>query len=165
MIRLAEMKDLESIMKIIRDIVIEMKNDNTVQWDENYPREEDFIRDIENGSLYVNQERGNIRAFICLDRNQPVDYTKLQWKGEGQDFLVIHRMAVNKDYRNQGLGLIMFNFAKDFAREKNIGFIRTDTYSLNYRMRGLFRKLGFVFVGEADFGKEEKFYCYEWEIA
>ncbi|HDA5951151.1 TPA: GNAT family N-acetyltransferase, partial [Clostridioides difficile] len=46
MIRKANMNDLESIMKIIKSTVEEMKTYNNTQWDENYPLEKDFVSDI-----------------------------------------------------------------------------------------------------------------------
>lgn len=164
MIRLAEAKDLNGIMDIIKDTINEMKEENNIQWDETYPKREDFLKDIENKTLYVNEERHNIRGFICIDKNQPEAYKLLQWQGQDKEFMVIHRMAVGKNYRNQGLGKILFEFAEKIALENNIHFLRSDTYSLNYKMRSLFRKEKFKFIGEADFGKEKKFYCYEKEI-
>ena len=44
----------------------------------------------------------------------------------------------------------------------SIRYIKTDTYSLNKKMKSLFKKLGYKFIGEVKFlSKEKAFYCYE----
>ena len=58
MIRKAEVKDLDRIMEIIKATIAEMKTYGNTQWDENYPQKNDFIGDVESGSLYVSEENG-----------------------------------------------------------------------------------------------------------
>ncbi len=48
MIRKANMNDLESIMKIIKSTVKEMKTYNNTQWDENYPLEKTLFQILRN---------------------------------------------------------------------------------------------------------------------
>ncbi len=52
MIRKANMNDLESIMKIIKSTVEEMKIYNNTQWDENYPLEKTLFQILRN-KIYI----------------------------------------------------------------------------------------------------------------
>ncbi|SFA95249.1 GNAT family N-acetyltransferase [Clostridium frigidicarnis] len=161
MIRKATYSDLDNIMEIIKETVEEMKSYNNNQWDESYPKVEDFILDIENEELYVHDSKGEIQGFVCVNYIEPVEYKDLEWSSE-KNFMVIHRMAVSKKVRNKGIGKKLMEFAERLSQSNNINFLKTDTNSVNIKMNSLFKKCGFNFVGEIKFlGKESPFYCYE----
>ncbi len=161
MIRKATFEDITSIMKIVQETIIEMGNYNNTQWDENYPKESNFIEDINKGELYVIDENGELGGFACINKVEPEEYKDLAWKQDGTA-LVIHRMAVNPEFRRKGIGSRLINLADKLAQEQNIKILKTDTYSLNTKMQGLFKKCGYTFVGKINFlGKEKQFYCYE----
>lgn len=161
MIRKATCSDLDNIMEIIEETVEEMKSYNNNQWDESYPKVEDFILDIENEELYIYDLKGEIQGFICVNYIEPVEYKDLEWSSE-KNFMVIHRMAVDKNVRNKSIGKKLMEFAERLSQSNNINFLKTDTNSVNIKMNSLFKKCGFNFVGEIKFlGKESPFYCYE----
>lgn len=161
MIRKAEMKDLESIMEILKKIIIEMHMYNNFQWDINYPQAENFTTDIEKGDLFVSVKENMVVGFICINRDEPREYEGLKWSST-EDALVIHRMGVSPDYRNAGIGAELVRFAEELSRSLDVKYLKTDTYSSNTKAQGLFQKLGYSFVGEMSFlGKEKPFYCYE----
>jgi len=160
-IRKATFEDIASIMKIVQETIIEMGTYNNTQWDENYPKESNFIEDINKSELYVIDENGELGGFACINKVEPEEYKDLAWKQDGTA-LVIHRMAVNPEFRRKGIGSRLINLADKLAQEQNIKILKTDTYSLNTKMQGLFKKCGYTFVGEINFlGKEKQFYCYE----
>ncbi len=66
--------DLPAIMKVMQDTIKEMRSYNNTQWDENYPRESDFVADIAEGELYVAERGGCLAGFICINRVEPPDY-------------------------------------------------------------------------------------------
>jgi len=161
MMRVATVDDLGSIMGIIRKVIVEMHSYQNFQWDENYPQERDFAGDIKNGNLFVSLREEKVVGFICINRNQPAEYMDLNWSIE-EEALVIHRMAVDPDVRKVGVGLELVTFADELAIKNNVRYLKTDTYSLNTNAQGLFKKLGYLFVGEMNFlSKEKPFYCYE----
>lgn len=161
MIRKAKLNDLNSIMEIIKSTVEEMKTYNNNQWDENYPQAKDFTNDIESGDLYVDDDRGNIKGFICVNFIEPVEYENINWSSNDKS-MVIHRMAVNPKFRQQGVASEMMHFAEKLASDNNVVYLKTDTYSINTKMNSLFKKFGFNLVGEMSFlGKEKPFYCYD----
>lgn len=76
--------------------------------------------------------------------------------------MVIHRMAVNPKFREQGVATKLMKFAEQLALDNNVLYLKTDTYSINTKMNSLFKKFDFNFVGEMIFlGKEKPFYCYD----
>ncbi len=161
MIVKAKKSDIEQIMKIMSVTVEEMKSYNNVQWDESYPQAKDYMRDIEKGDLYVTKDGEEIMGFICVDYNQPEEYRELEWSSD-EKCMVVHRMAINSNYRRQGIGTKLMKFAENLALEKGVKYLKTDTYSVNEKMDALFKKCGFRIVGEIRFpGKEKPFYCYE----
>lgn len=161
MIRRATMEDVNSIMEIVQGVIVEMHSYNNFQWDENYPLIKDFAGDIKKGDLFVAIREEKIAGFICINRDQPIEYEGLKWS-LSEEALVIHRMAVSPDYRNAGVGFELVMFAEELARKKSIRYLKTDTYSLNINAQGLFQKIAYSFVGEMSFlSKEKPFYCYE----
>lgn len=161
MMRKAVVEDLENIMTIIKETIIEMHSYNNYQWDENYPKEKDFMNDIQKGDLYIAERQGKLVGFICVNKVEPIEYNGLNWLLNG-DAMVVHRMAVNPACRREGIGTELIKFADELALENSIRYLKTDTYSINIKMDALFKKSGYNFVGEMSFlGKEKPFYCYE----
>ncbi|AZV58581.1 GNAT family N-acetyltransferase [Clostridium sp. AWRP] len=160
MIRKAIMNDIKDIMEIIRQTITEMHTYNNTQWDENYPQKKDFIDDIENENLFVVEKDEKLVGFLCINKIEPAEYKGLNWS-LNEDFLVLHRMSVNPNCRRCGIATELMKFAEDLALKNNIRYLKTDTYSVNAKMRALFKKCNYNFVGEIHFnGKEKPFYCY-----
>lgn len=161
MIRKAMIHDLDSIMGIVGKIIEEMSSYNNFQWDEDYPQARDFATDIEKGELFVSVRENKVVGFICINWNEPKEYEGLKWSST-ENALVIHRMGVSTDYRNSGIGTELVGFADELSKGSDVKYLKTDTYSLNTKVQGLFQKCDYVFVGEMSFlGKEKPFYCYE----
>ncbi len=161
MMRKATKADVEKIMKIIAATVEEMKLYNNTQWDENYPQAENFSKDIDAGDLYVDEHEREIRGFVCINYIEPLEYKGIKWHSS-EKAMIVHRMAVNPNFRNLGVGFSLLKFSQELALENGVKYLKTDTYSLNDKMNSLFRKFGFQLAGEMEFlGKEKPFYCYD----
>lgn len=163
MIRVASLRDLGSILAIVEEAKAIMQQDNNNQWDEHYPLESHFVEDINNENLYVLDENNKIHAFIVVDQNQSEWYDNLQWPVNRKGAYVIHRIAASSGYK--GAATKLFNFAVNLAIEHNIYVMITDTFALNKRAQGLFKKFGFNKVGEAKmnyppYNKGDSFYAY-----
>lgn len=162
MIRLAQLKDIDSIMAIVLDIINEMVEIENYQWNHEYPAKEHFLKDIEDGTLHVYEgETEQLFGFICVDNNQPEAYELLNWETD-DDVLVIHRMGVSLDARSKGVGKALIAFAEEFTKSKGITGIRSDTYGSNSKMNALFKRCGYRHVGEINMmNKPLMFQCYE----
>ena len=161
MIREAKLYDMIGIMEIVKEATQEMHSHNNYQWDENYPLIEDFTKDIETGTLYVFETEKTVAGFICINKEEPLEYKDLKWK-LNQEAFIIHRMAIRKSFRWKGIGSKLVQFADNISIENNVNYIRTDTYSLNIKAQSLLKKCGYTFTGKMRFlGKEKEFYCFE----
>jgi GNAT superfamily N-acetyltransferase len=161
MMRKAVLEDLEDIMDIIKETITEMHSYNNYQWDENYPKEKDFINDIQNGCLFAAERQGKLVGFLCVNKIEPVEYSELNWSSN-EEVMVVHRMSVNPASRRRGIGTELMSFAEELALRSNVRYLKTDTYSTNTNMNALFVKCGYKLVGEMRFlGKENPFNCYE----
>ncbi len=161
MVRPAVIDDLEQIMAIVNAVKEEMRNNGINQWDETYPLITDFRNDIENRVLYVAEVNGEIKGLICIDYLEPEEYADADWSLNEKP-MVLHRMAVHPESRQQGIGIMLMQFAEGLALSQGVYYIRSDTYSLNPKMNALFRKLNYRFTGEIYFQrKTNPFNCYE----
>jgi GNAT superfamily N-acetyltransferase len=160
-IRKAVLEDLKGIMDIIKQTIVEMHSYNNNQWDENYPKEKDFISDIHNQDLFVVEREGKLAGFVCINKVEPVEYRELNWS-LNESAMVVHRMSVYPPFRRMGVGTELMKFTDELALKNNINYLKTDTYSLNTKMNALFEKSGYKLIGEMNYlGKEKPFYCYE----
>lgn len=161
MIRVAKEKDLSKIMEIIQATIEIMGSENNPQWDALYPQRKDFHQDILDKSLFVFEEAGQVKGMLCINTVEPIEYGPVTWSSR-EKALVLHRMAIDPAARKQGIGLKFMKFAEQVARESAIGYLKTDTFSENVKMNGLFQKCGYQKVGDIHFrGLERLFYCYD----
>ena len=161
MIRKAISADIKDIMEIIKETIVEMHSYGNTQWDESYPQEKDFLKDIQKGDLYVSKLEGSLVGFACINKIEPAEYTDLPWSMQ-ETAMIVHRMAVTPAYRRKGIGTELMKFVDEYALKNNVRYLKTDTYSINTKMNALFVKCGYKRVGEMSFlGKEKPFYCYE----
>jgi ribosomal protein S18 acetylase RimI-like enzyme len=161
MIRSAVISDLSQIVEIAESSKLDMHSYGNFQWNEGYPKEEDFIKDITEGTLFVCDIKGSIAGVICINRDEPEEYKTVTWSTAKEAF-VIHRLAVSNSFRGQGVGYKLINHANAICIEKKIKYIKTDTNSLNIKAQRLLRKCGYTFVGETSLVDHEGlFYCYD----
>ncbi|WP_421378948.1 GNAT family N-acetyltransferase [Bacillus salacetis] len=161
-IRKGNKEDVEDIMKMVRKTVEIMKSENIDQWTDEYPLADDFSRDADYGSLYVAvDEDDNVAGSITIDQREPDEYGTSQWRKEGPAYL-FHRLVVDPEVRGKGIASLLISHTEETAKEHNVYYIRTDTYSLNKKAQALFKKNGFIQTGEIQFmGKENPFYTFD----
>lgn len=161
MIRTAVISDLAQIMKIVESAKLDMHSYGNFQWSEGYPKEEDFIRDVTEGTLFVCDVKGIIAGVICINRDEPEEYKNAKWSME-KEAIVIHRLAVNNSFLGQGVGYKLIKHADTICIEGKINYIKTDTNSLNIKAQSLLRKCGYTLVGQTSLlDHEGLFYCYD----
>lgn len=144
MIRQALVADLDAIEAALPAIVAAMRAAGNDQWSAAYPTRTDFARDLEAGTLFVDDESG-VRGFGVFDGHEPPAYDELPWTVP-RPALVIHRLAVVPGFRRLGVAEGLFGFAE--ARALTLGRgLRSDTAEANDGMNGLFAKRGWRRVG------------------
>lgn len=160
MIRLANINDLDNIIKIIKEIQKEMKKENNPQWneEEDYPSKAKFTSDIENNDLYVYEHENKIKGFIAITKDNG-EYNELL-KTTNKPAFILHRLAIRKDNRKEGIATILLNYAEDLANEDNIKLLKADTEEHNIKMNNLFIKLGYIKKGEFEYDDYPGHYIY-----
>ena len=161
-IRLATKDDLPSLIALVRRVVPLMRATGNLQWDETYPNEAVFQRDIDLDQLWVSEVDGNIAGVAAVTIDQEPDYTQVGWDIE-EPAIVVHRLAVDPAFRGQGAAGALMQKAEEVAVERGITVLRVDTNTQNEATQRLFPKLGYVLAGEISlaFRPGLRFLCYE----
>ena len=160
--RLATKDDLPSLMALVRRVVPLMRATGNLQWDETYPNEAVFQRDIDLNQLWVAMVDGNIAGVAAVTMDQEPDYTQVGWDIE-EPAIVVHRLAVDPAFRGQGAAGALMQKAEEVAVERDITVLRVDTNTQNEATQRLFPKLGYILAGEIslEFRPGLRFLCYE----
>jgi ribosomal protein S18 acetylase RimI-like enzyme len=161
-IRLATKDDLPSLLVLVQRVVPLMRATGNLQWDETYPNEAAFQRDIDLDQLWVTVVDGNIAGVAAVTMDQEADYTQVGWDIE-EPAIVVHRLAVDPAFRGQGAAGALMQKAEEVAVERGITVLRVDTNTQNEATQRLFPKLGYIFAGEISlvYRPGLRFLCYE----
>lgn len=149
MIRKTKLEDIPEIMNIIRDAQTSMKLLGISQWQNGYPNENSFAKDIAEGISYVFEEDGEIVATAAIFCAPEPDYAKIydgMWKNNG-DYGVIHRVAVKKEAKRAGYAAKMIEYATELTKQAGFYSLRMDTHEGNVPMRTFLKKQGFEECG------------------
>ncbi len=146
--RLAKKSDIDQVMEVIEDGRETLRLQGNGQWQDGYPNTDDLINDINNNSLYViyNSERiVGVLALIVGDPEYPYLETG-EWLSN-QEFLVMHRCAIKKQYQHIGLGHFLFQVFEEVGQTMSLHSLRIDTHEFNYPMRHLLESSKFTYCG------------------
>lgn len=143
-IRKANLKDLPIILNL-RDQAREIMRSygNTFQWPDGYPREDMFVKDIEQGYSYVMMnDEGTIVGTFALIPGPDITYKVIydgQWLDD-EPYHVIHRIASTP--QSHGILDALLEFSEAIAPN-----IRIDTHEANIIMRKGLEKHGYQYCG------------------
>jgi GNAT superfamily N-acetyltransferase len=161
-IRLATRDDLPALMELMRRVVPLMLAAGNLQWDETYPDETVFQRDIELGQLWVADAATRMAGVAAVTVDQEPDYAEVGWD-ISEPAIVVHRLAVDPAFRGAGIAGALMQKAEQVAAERGITVLRVDTNTQNAATQRLFPKLGYQLAGEIglQFRPGLRFFCYE----
>ena len=161
-IRRATREDVAALMDLLRRVVTLMRAAGNLQWDESYPNESVFERDIHKGQLWVAEIDGSVAGVAALTTDQEPEYTQVGWDVE-EPAVVVHRLAVDPAFRGAGVAAALMEKAEAVAAERGIAVLRVDTNTQNEATQRLFPKLGYALAGEIGLGFRPglRFFCYE----
>ena len=148
MIRLAKVEDISKILEIVKDAKDFLRNQGVDQWQGDYPTKDVFINDINKGNLYVYEE-GIVKGFAAIIKGVDITYNKIydgSWLSDGT-YLTIHRIAVKKEARKEGIASKMIEHACKLAKAEGANSIRIDTHEDNIPMQNMIEKNGFKKCG------------------
>ena len=161
-IRLATRQDLTALMTLVRRVVPLMRSTGNLQWDENYPNEAVFERDIDLNQLWIAEIGPDIAGIAAITMDQEPDYAQVGWD-ISEPAMVVHRLAVDPAFRGAGVASSLMQTAERIAVKRAISVVRVDTNTQNAATQRLFPKLGYQLAGEINlqFRPGLRFFCYE----
>jgi len=149
-------------MSLMRRVVPLMHAAGNLQWDETYPNETVFQRDITLEQLWVADPETCIAGVAAVTMDQEPDYAQVGWNID-EPAIVVHRLAVDPAFRGAGVAAALMQRAEEVAAERGIPVLRVDTNTQNEATQRLFPKLGYRLAGEISlqFRPGLRFFCYE----
>ncbi len=150
--RKTKKEDLEKVMEIINQAKKYFKENKIDQWQNGYPNEDSILNDIAEGESYVlcnDDKQKNILAVCAVSFRGEKNYLvieKGQWKSN-IPYAVLHRVAVDNNFKGKGLSSIVVKETEKLCHEKNFRSIRIDTHEDNKPMQKLILKNGFEYCG------------------
>ena len=161
-IRKANKKDLNDIMKMYASCIKGMINNGIDQWDNTYPNIQIINNDVSANTYYVSEINNTIIGGINIDNNQDPTYFKINWIDKSNQFLVVHRLAVKEEFWNKKIGKELMLFAEELVLKKGLKSIRLDTYSGNPKAINFYLKLGYTKLGKINLKpNKNEYYCFE----
>ena len=147
--RRAVPEDLPDIMAIAADASAYLASQGVDQWQDGYPREENFLYDIERaqGWLFTCGGEAAGYAAISMEHEYTYDVIDGKWLTGGDSYTVIHRSMISGKYRGSVLARNMFTLAEDLALGMGRASVRVDTHADNGPMHSLCAKMGYTFCG------------------
>lgn len=160
-IRLANMMDLPSVLNLFQKVLPVMNANGNFRWDESYPSDKTFTKDINNHNLFIAREKGEIVGVVVIDSYFPPEYSTVDWKSSPNTF-TFHRMMVDPDHRGVGVARALFDYLEDRGQLLGLKSIRVDANEHNSVMLHLLKKLSYSPVGVISFrGLDSDFICFE----
>ncbi|EGT3617649.1 GNAT family N-acetyltransferase, partial [Clostridium perfringens] len=123
------------------------------QWQNGYPENNDLKKDIEDKNSYVLVKGTEILATTVISLDRESTYNSIvhgEWITD-EDYIVMHRVAVHKDYKGKGIFKELIKEAKRIALNNNIFSIKIDTHKDNISMQKAlcnngFKKCGIIYL-------------------
>ena len=152
MIRKAKHEELDRVVEVIEDAKELFRQDGSDQWQDtdNYPNYETMKNDFLRDELYVSIHDNQVAGCVVLSDFEEKAYETVydgNWLTSGK-YMVIHRIAVKKEYYHKGIAKEMMMHIIGVAKGKNVSSIKVDTKVENTRMLTLLKKFGFVEIGK-----------------
>ena len=161
----AKKEDLYEIMQIIEQAQAYLASKHIEQWQNGYPNEAAILKDVKNNESYIvsSEKSTHLATAMFTTRNEPTYKTiEGDWMTETDaKYGVIHRMAVNKDYRGAGIAKYIFNQCEYILKQNKIHSMRIDTHENNLGMQALLQKLGYKYCGIIYLENNDKRLAYE----
>lgn len=153
-LRKATNDDSDRIWEIILQAKEQMLRQNKQQWDETYPLPEHIAKDIDNGYAYVlcNESTAIAYAAIAFDGEPAYESIEGKWLSV-QPYVVVHRLAVADEMKQQGIASLFMQKVEELSREHGIHSFKVDTNFDNFYMQKILKKLGFSYCGEIIYGR------------
>ena len=151
--RKATNNDLKEIVSLYNDSILQLDNYGINQWDEIYPNQDVIKEDINKKQMYVGAINSSIAVTFVLNEETDEEYKSGKWHNSTDPYKVVHRLCVNCNLQNKGIGYKTMQHIESFLSSKNIKAIRLDAFSENPYSLQLYKRLCYNIVGTAHWRK------------
>ncbi|MBZ5857613.1 cupin domain-containing protein [Flavihumibacter profundi] len=136
----AVVHDLPVIYQLFEEAILFQKRNQYIGWD-SYDKE--YIQeDVQNGLLFKMVQDNTIACIFSICYSDP-----LIWREkENGDAIYLHRIVLNRVYKNEKAFKTVLEWAISHAREKQVSYIRMDTWADNEKIIGYYKSYGFHFI-------------------
>jgi predicted GNAT family N-acyltransferase len=141
--------DINDVMNIIRQAQVYFKELGINQWQNDYPNVEIINNDIDNENSYVLLKDNNIVATAAVSFEGEKTYDSIyegQWISN-KEYAVIHRIAVNNNYKGLGISSKIIRNVEQLCLKKSVYSIKVDTHEENLSMQKMLKKNQFQYCG------------------
>ena len=117
-----------------------------LQWKKGiYPADEDWIRYIQKGEMFLLWDADMLIGAVALTQTQPDAYRKGSWScpASEEEVLVIHLLAIHPDHQGQGYARAALDAIGAFARARGKRALRLDAIATNKPAQRLYEAYGF----------------------
>jgi len=92
-------EDINDIMSLIQEVIKDMQNTGSDQWDDFYPDIQTITNDQKNNTLYILRDQKKCIGMIVLNEEQDKEYKTVNWACKNDRILVLHRLCIHPDRR------------------------------------------------------------------
>ena len=156
-IRKAFKKDIDTVVEIYEKIHdLEEQGLLCIGWVRNvYPTRETAEASYKEGTLYVLENDGLVKASGIINQKQLPEYEGAKWNypAKASEVMVLHTLTVDPFHMQNHFGQYFIQFYEKYAKDNGCRYLRIDTQEKNETARQLYHKLGYQEVGivKADF--------------
>jgi GNAT superfamily N-acetyltransferase len=136
----ATAEELDTICELFEQAIEFQKRNNYIGWpsiDRSF-----VLRDIEKGLLLKVCKEDRIFGFFCICYNDELIWREM----EKADAIYLHRIVLNQKFRGEKIFKHVLDWAVEIAKEKQLKFIRMDTWAENEKLIKYYKDHGFTFV-------------------
>ncbi|WP_448635242.1 GNAT family N-acetyltransferase [Pedobacter panaciterrae] len=148
-----ELRDVNDVMRLIKEAIVEMESQNIYQWDEVYPDYNTISADIQAETMFGVFKNLELAGFVVLDKDQSPEYSSIKWESNIGTPLVMHRLCVRPKFQGQGIAKQLLRFSEQFAIDNSYKSIILDSFSGNPLALNLYENNGYVKKGKVTFRK------------
>lgn len=134
------MDDLPDVYAFFEHSIAYQEKRGYPSW-RNYDRNA-IIKDIENQNQFKVTADGRTAIVFSVCYNDKVIWRQY----DRDDSIFLHRIVVNPEFKGQKLFGMIMQWAIDQCREKNLGYVRMDTWAANERIVEYYKGFGFRVV-------------------
>ncbi|MDD4643520.1 MAG: GNAT family N-acetyltransferase [Bacilli bacterium] len=165
-IRLATIKDLNSINWLFKEVICDINNTKKINllWGEVHPFCE-FEKDINNKEMYVIEKEDKLIGSFTISKEDDPEYHAINWNSINKKNFYASRLVILPNEQGKGYAKKALDYIVNYAKVNDYEFIRAVIHKNNIYSIGLCEKNGFIKVlDESWIFNGEIFWGFEKEI-